>query len=332
MNVTHRFYKYLALPLPFILPGGDFPAVHASVIPPQKTNSTQKPYKIAEKIDGILNDYQLTFDIDRRSVEQAFQPPKTQPAIPTDVIRKIMYFIEHNLPIDIRMVGFPFKSINHNRKVIAQNADLAERFSLQYLQRMLDKIRAVYPKGATITILCDGIAFGDVLGVSNDQIHAYEDALQTLSKDLPGIRILGSKDLGCTPADFKQDAAKTTPTDNELMLKRMALELNQSAVTDDVITKANQISARSQHFGAFIKDKFKDQIYISASVHFQPSTSSKLGLKLSPDSYITPWHGTLVKEADGRWRISHREDIDHTKYVKTGTYVNQYWCAFFKAR
>ena len=332
MNVTRRFYKYLALPLPFILPGGNFSSVHARIIPPQKTSSSQKSYQIAEKIDGILNEYQLTFDIDRRSVDSAFQPPETQPTIPTGVIRKIIYFIEHNLPIDIRMVGFPFKSINNNRKVIAQNADMAERFSLQYLQSMTDKIRAVYPKGATIAILCDGIAFGEVLGGSNDQIHAYEDALRTLSKDLPGIRILGSKELGCTAADFKQDTATKTPTDNELMLKRMALELNQSAVTDDVITKANQISARSQHFGAFIKDKFKDQLHISASVHFQPSTSSKLGLKLSPDSYITPWHGAVVQEADGRWRISHREDIDQTKYVQTGTYVNQYWCAFFKAR
>ena len=332
MNVASRFYKYLALPFPLILAAAQFRAVHANEAFSQKAFHTQKPYQIAEKIDAILNQYQLTFDIDRRSVEQAFQPPEIHPTIPTDVIRKIMYFIDHNLPIDIHMVGFPFKSINTHRKVIVQNADMAERFTLQYLQGMFNKIQRVYPKGATITVICDGIAFGDVLGVSNDQIQAYEDALRTLSKDLPGIRILGSKELGCTAADFKQETTKTIPTDNELMLKRMALELNQSAATDDVITKANQISARSQHFGTFVKDKFKDQLYISASVHFQPSTSSKLGLKLSPDSYITPWHGALVQEADGRWRINHREDIDQTKYVQTGTYVNQYWCAFFKAR
>jgi pyoverdine/dityrosine biosynthesis protein Dit1 len=38
----------------------------------------------------------------------------------------------------------------------------------------------------------DGIAFGDVLGVSNDQIQNYEDDLRTLSKDLPGMRKIGS--------------------------------------------------------------------------------------------------------------------------------------------
>ncbi|MES2253320.1 MAG: L-tyrosine/L-tryptophan isonitrile synthase family protein [Pseudomonadota bacterium] len=332
MTVARQFYKYLALPLPLILSASELSLVHANVTPSQKTTPRQKSYRIAEKLDAILNGYQLTYDIDRRSVDSAMQPAAVQPVIPTDVIRKIVYFIDNNLPIDIRMVGFPFKSINQNSKVIDQKADMAERLSLQYLQGMIDKINVVYSKGATLTIICDGIAFGDVLGVDNVHIQLYEDTLRTLSKDLPGIRILGSKELGCTSADFQKEIAETISADDELLLKRMALELNQSTITDDVLIKAKQIGARSQQFGAFIKDKFKDQNYISASVHFQPSTSSKLGLKLSPDSYITPWHGALVKEENGRWRISHREDIDQTHYVQTGAYVNQCWCVFFKAR
>ncbi|MBA4249577.1 MAG: hypothetical protein C0432_02265 [Candidatus Puniceispirillum sp.] len=286
----------------------------------------------AKLIENILQQYQLSYDIDQHSIDEDFVLQKHSLQIPKIVHDQLIYFIKHHLPIDIRMVGFPFKSVNTQRKVIAQRADMAERLSLQYLHGMLEKIKAVYSPGAMLTILCDGIAFSDVFHISDEHIKIYEDTLKILSKDLKGIKILSSYDLGLRSAYFKKIKHNARSVSDQVTLNRMAFELNQRKDDHTVITKTKQIQAYSQHFGMLIKNKFSNQNYIKASVHFQFSTSPKIGLKLSPDSSVTPWHGTLLQESDGRWRIVHLEDINQTKYVRTGIYVNQYWCAFFKAK
>ena len=55
--------------------------------------------------------------------------------------------------------AFPFKSRNRDGKVLGRLPDLGEDIGLARLQTLCDDITRIYPRGAEITIVSDGIVY-----------------------------------------------------------------------------------------------------------------------------------------------------------------------------
>lgn len=67
--------------------------------------------------------------------------------------------VEANEPVSFILPAFPFKSPNKVDKVLGVLPDKCEEVALLHLQGFCNNIRDVYPPGAELTILSDGIVY-----------------------------------------------------------------------------------------------------------------------------------------------------------------------------
>lgn len=293
---------------------------------------------------AVLRKYQLAYDIDASSVSRSVM--EGEKIVGIDKLQeKIQELIASHKPITFRMVGFPIKSINAEGKVLSSLPDMAERQSLVFLQKMLEEIGHIYSEGARLVIVCDGIAFADILGITEKELLDYENGLKVLIKDLPNISLITSKELlldGKLHGALKQSTAKPCPVGLEpevdLLSKRLEKDLlckrGRNLLASQHETKktlATKVLNASLCFSQFVKDKYASDDAILASVHFQKDVSKKIGLKLSPTSEITPWHGVCILEKNGQFSIVHKSDIDPKKYELQGQYIHGYWCSYYQA-
>lgn len=313
-----------------------------------------------------MEQYQLTYDIDKKSVED-----EKSHSIPQDMqiitgqetlIEQIAKFVEREESIPIAMIGFPFKSTNTEKKVIGHLPDGAERHALKHINSMLIKIRDVYPQGATFRIISDGCTFNDIVGIPDTTIEAYENALKVLASDLKDIQIVTSRDLKSSPIstmtdlrqviesypptlqDFDQMVANSSSMQYELdvIKSRLALEFDhkhgqetlelikeKEFISDPLLLVSKKIIVRSRQFGKFITSTFLTKPYLKFSVHFQQDVGKKFGMKLSEISNVTPWHGVLIQEGNS-YRIVHKSDVPLTNVTQTGEMANGIYCPYYK--
>lgn len=62
-------------------------------------------------------------------------------------------------PVPMCLPAFPFKSPNSTRKVLGVLPDKAEEFALAHLNGLCHAIEGVYPPGAKLTIISDGLVY-----------------------------------------------------------------------------------------------------------------------------------------------------------------------------
>ncbi|KAL6402957.1 hypothetical protein AUP68_12287 [Ilyonectria robusta] len=79
--------------------------------------------------------------------------------------------------------AFPFKSPNSVGKVLGNLPDKAEEFALARLNGLCQAIGDVYPPGAKLTIISDGLVYNDLLGVPDKDVWAYGETLRELAID-----------------------------------------------------------------------------------------------------------------------------------------------------
>lgn len=294
---------------------------------------TQHAKNIAREIVTIFQEHMLTYDIDRKSIDEKYSVPNCiRKNNEYDILlKKLTHFIQSQQPIILTMIGFPYKSVNTNEKVISSTADAAERYSLLYLQRFLDKIKKIYPLGIKLRIFTDGIIFGDLERVSDSAIVLYESILKKISYDLPDIQFYTMHDLCLhqSAEEIRATITKLPPSfdlfcdmlekdsklqeDKALLIQRLAFELSSLSLDQEEIEAiALQEIHRGFQYSNFLK-QFRPDETIACSVHYQKSLDKKIGLKLSDVSYITPWHGVLV-ERNGHFSIEYLKDIDHSLY------------------
>ncbi|MBX9976679.1 MAG: isocyanide synthase family protein [Alphaproteobacteria bacterium] len=314
-----------------------FPSLQADV-PAYFSLSSPSSESLSQDILNIFKEYVLLYDIDKKSagltVDQA-------PSIPfgfDSLLKKIHALIIQNKPILLTLVGFPYKSSNIKDKVLSTKADGAERYALTYLQGFLNKIKKVYPPGATLMIFTDGFVFCDLEKVSDNVVIQYEDDLKTLAKDLPDIKVITMRDLcpGKTPAEIRQLLAKEEPSfesfkatlahtekckdDVDVFTKWMAMELALLNLSEEERAMiAFKETHRGRQFSQFLKT-YRPKETIACSVHYQKDVGAKVGLKLS-NSDITPWHGVLVEMDEGP-HITHLNTINMSDYNVTTQVVN----------
>ncbi|WHT15906.1 isocyanide synthase family protein [Crossiella sp. CA-258035] len=234
--------------------------------------------------------------------------------------------ISANRPIQFVLPAFPVKSPNRE-KVLGHLPDLAEELAVTFLDELCAELAEVYPPGVRLTICSDGRVFGDLIGVPDEHITAYQHemaalisatgadrlALYTLDDYAPGASPVSLRDLldreyteplSCLRAKVRADPDLRAMY---LGLVRFLLEDRygpdytgtRAALQRESRHRAYGVLARSRAWGELVGARFPAAVRLS--IHPQPCGSAKLGLLLgrTPDAWLTPWHAVAVHEPGG---------------------------------
>ncbi|MDP2193899.1 MAG: L-tyrosine/L-tryptophan isonitrile synthase family protein, partial [Alphaproteobacteria bacterium] len=294
-----------------------------------------------KKIINIIQSHVLEHDIDAQSIGE--NCPAHSCDLSKSYLEKISDLHQNKLPLHFTMVGFPYKSMNTKKKTLTASVDAAERYSLVYLNTMLKKLQAYYDYPVKLTIYMDGAAFSDIAGLSDARISQYEQELKAISSDLHHIKIKTLKDIlpNLTPNELRQkieqcesseetfyEASQNAPLQQEIAIlkKRMAFEMDcpegiALQKKYSILQISKKILHRSLQFSHLL-NTVRPLNSIRLSVHYQKDCTKKIGIKLSHNSYVTPWHGVLVVDSFNNWRIQHLQDIDQKQFVNTTMTIN----------
>jgi pyoverdine/dityrosine biosynthesis protein Dit1 len=75
---------------------------------------------------------------------------------------RVQTHIKNNKIIPLVLPAFPMKSNNRMDKVLSPLPDLGEELGLARLANLCRDIKAVYPPGAVVVIVTDGICYNGV--------------------------------------------------------------------------------------------------------------------------------------------------------------------------
>src|SRR5579863_1263625 len=107
------------------------------------------------------------------------------------------------------------------------------------------------------------------------------------------------------PPTLEQFKASERPTEITFK-KRIALELEHAAgqkliKAQTLDTIVFNLMLRQARMRNYIAELFPSTQYLRVTAHFSSDISKKLGIKLSPSSLMTPYHGVCVIEPDNSW-------------------------------
>ncbi|KAL8826986.1 MAG: hypothetical protein Q9191_003459 [Dirinaria sp. TL-2023a] len=110
-------------------------------------------------------------------------------------------FVTAQTRVEMCLPAFPFKSANKVEKVFGILPDKAEELALERLNTMCIRIEDVYPPGAKLTIISDGLVYNDLLGIPDCDTWAYGEALRKMAvqKEFTHIDFSRLRDLVSFP-------------------------------------------------------------------------------------------------------------------------------------
>lgn len=112
--------------------------------------TTVEAMETSEKILDIIFEYALNKFQDTTQRLAAGRPK---------FLSVIDQFIAAKTQVDMCLPAFPFKSANKVSKVFGVLPDKAEELALRRLDVMCMRIEEVYPPGARLTIISDGLVY-----------------------------------------------------------------------------------------------------------------------------------------------------------------------------
>ncbi|KAJ5349444.1 hypothetical protein N7541_007171 [Penicillium brevicompactum] len=104
----------------------------------------------------------------------------------------VMAQVERQAPIRMILPAFPFKSPNSRDKVLGTLPDFGEELALAHLNGLCQNITEVYAPGADVYISSDGLVYNDILGVSDETVWDYGEALRRMAveKELDHVKFI----------------------------------------------------------------------------------------------------------------------------------------------
>ncbi|KAH6642954.1 putative pyoverdine/dityrosine biosynthesis protein [Boeremia exigua] len=110
-------------------------------------------------------------------------------------------------PVKMLLPGFPFKSPNSRDKVLSNLPDLGEELALQHLNGLCENIKTVYEHGAEVHITSDGLVYNDLLGVPDEDVWNFGEAVRQITVDhgLHHLSFLRLWDLLGTPGTWSKE-------------------------------------------------------------------------------------------------------------------------------
>jgi pyoverdine/dityrosine biosynthesis protein Dit1 len=248
-------------------------------------------------------------------------------------LRQISALVRRGEPVVFTLPGFPCKSPN-SEKVFNHLPDQGELLALRFLDSLCTRIAKVYTPGARVLICSDGHIFGDVIGVPDEHIDAYGDALRDMIRAegmQENLATFDLRDVYGTTLSYDEKRAATSdryaPALEELRAEvrsdestlRMyrgitrfmvedtaGWEGTRSALQRDARRRAYQVILRSRAWGELIAEHHPRTVRLS--IHPQNRGEAKFGIRLlgAADAWTTPWHSVLVRRPDGGWELMHR--------------------------
>jgi pyoverdine/dityrosine biosynthesis protein Dit1 len=212
--------------------------------------------------------------------------------------------------------------------VLGRLPDRGEALAIDHLRRVCDEVAAIYPPGARITICSDGRVFSDLVGVTDDDVTAYGDAIGSMiaraaAQDCittfctEDLFDLGSYDLMrrhlcdhyaeplavivARAQDHPHHRAMWNGMQRFLFEDRVGLETqhgkSRTQVRKECATLAHEVIQRSNAWTRVVAECFPTALRLS--IHPQPPHSTKIGIQLldTADVWLTPWHGVVVERA-----------------------------------
>ncbi|KAK3317223.1 putative pyoverdine/dityrosine biosynthesis protein [Cercophora scortea] len=201
-------------------------------------------------------------------------------------------------PVRLCLPAFPFKSPNTQSKVLGRLPDKAEEFALAHINGLYAAIGDIYPPGAELTIISDGLVYNGEL----DEIAYIANATNFRRALLnkfgrpdwdPSEEVKKNEDTCLTYRGYikflETDLANVYPigSDRSKCKFKKGIEL-----------VAKQMLTRGDAFARAVRERFPTHVRLS--IH--PSTNrSKLSISLLPthSRWTTPWHCALAVTADG---------------------------------
>ncbi|KAI0390359.1 Clavaminate synthase-like protein [Xylariaceae sp. FL0594] len=317
-----------------------------SIPPPPKTISER-----AAAAAAVLNRYRIGYKNDW-DIPSSISYAETQ----------IQQALERDEPIQLVLPAFPFKSSNRSKKVLGRFPDEAERLSLLHLNGLCLGIKDVADADAYLTVVSDGIVYNDILGVSDEDVWDYGQSLREMAaaNGCRNIRFTRICDLlgplsGTVTLD-KETYLEKAAHYRELIQANVPEGFDVvDAIANDVNTNktytgykkflmsereerpgrsrsqmerenaaiAKQMVTRGKAFADIIKQSFSDSVRLS--IHPSDDTN-KISIKLLPQSneiVMTPWHGAVVRSADGSVSMTHALSVPAMSHELIYTTVSQ---------
>ncbi|KAJ2992581.1 hypothetical protein NUW58_g823 [Xylaria curta] len=257
---------------------------------------------------------------------------------------QIQKALDRQAPIELVIPAFPFKSSNRSKKVLGPLPDEAERLSLLHLNGLCLAIKDAADADAFLTIVSDGITYNDILGVSDQEVWRYGQHLRQMAEQNDCRYIRFSRICDLVGAEHESDKLDEALYLAKVSEYRSLLEANTPSGFDvlDAITNDPDISAtykgykkflmserddrthrsrsqterensgiakamivRGKAFAETVKSKYPDSVRLS--IHPSRDTN-KVSISMLPQDneiVMTPWHGAVVRGADGRVSMSH---------------------------
>ncbi|WP_319773588.1 L-tyrosine/L-tryptophan isonitrile synthase family protein [Breoghania sp.] len=262
-------------------------------------------------------------------------------------------FVEKGEPIELVLPGFPFKSLNFHAKTSGPKPDFGEVLALRRLEEMCAALDAVYGHGVRLTIVSDGTTYNDIIGVSDADRQAYNDAVRTLwpsryfrwatVTDLVGhagspqeLRTalvekaaLPYADLEAFKTAVQADQGLSAAHDrmcaflyNDLR-PQLADDLDEDAYFAEIREKAYEMMIRGLALNAGVERAFPQAVRLS--VHQYDNAGPKFSFGFLPGlAHVSaPWHKVPYRHLDGHFSfVDHaRIDAENTLAVYRGDQV-----------
>ncbi|KJZ76946.1 hypothetical protein HIM_03823 [Hirsutella minnesotensis 3608] len=242
--------------------------------------------------------------------------------------------------IPMCLPAFPFKSPNSSTKVLGTLPDQAEVMALSHLNGLCQAIRDIYPPGAQIKIVSDGLnvwAYGEKLrSIAADK--GFDSITFSRLRDLVSIAIpeqLDEMTYVANASNFRRallndfgradwDWKEVSKSEDVCLTYRGYLKFLETDLKDvfpltDSRSKskykkgieyiAKQMLARGEAFAMAVQAKYKNHIRLS--IH-QSTGATKLSISLLPTTtmFTTPWHCVVGVKLDGTVVSGMRSDFD----------------------
>lgn len=133
--------------------------------------------------------------------------------------------VEANIPIEMVLPAFPWKSVNRVEKVTGALPDLGEELALARLQSLCEDIQAVYEPGAYVTVTSDGLVYCDLVGIPAEEVFEYGKALRNLAVEkgfdrLKFIRIMNLLGLTDSPHMTKEEYLASVESSRQALVEK----------------------------------------------------------------------------------------------------------------
>lgn len=251
---------------------------------------------------------------------------------------RIDSFVANNHEIQFLMLGYPFKSTNHQHKTLGTLPDLAEEVSLRQIAAFNDEVKSFYPPGAKLTVLSDGFIFNDLLNEAESVVDQYHEVVLAMaheaqaSTDIRTLRDLyPSQSLSTARSKIiQQFAINDVELERRILIDPNVNWLYRAMIRFMEEETANKqfASKRQHHLAAKTLARsmmLRNEIYSSyaeaeLSSHIRLSMHAttndhKWGFRLIPGdcAWTSPWHCAMLVSPSGVCTV-HKADAEAAGY------------------